>query len=109
MWRNGQKSCHIFIFPHPQINVAVLVTEHTALADFIEPIDVFQHANMFNGGRYHLFTVGATTDSVSFAGTPLTVPVSYSVDDLHAVVPDVVVIPGECGFIIEMCCVLVCF
>lgn len=75
-----------------QIKVAVLLFNGVELVDMNGPIDVFQHANSYNGKRYDIYTVAATMDLISSEGNIVTMTPQYDISNCP--VPDVIVIPG---------------
>lgn len=74
------------------IKIAVLIYNGVETVDMNGPIDVFLKANRYNNGRYEIFTVAATMDTISSEGNVVTITPQY---DIHnCPVPHLIVIPG---------------
>lgn len=75
-----------------KMNVAVLIYDYVELVDMNGPLDVFLHANSYNGSRYTVYTVSANGKAVTGEGGVVKMTPGYSISNCP--VPDIVVIPG---------------
>jgi transcriptional regulator GlxA family with amidase domain len=86
----------------PQIKVAVLIYSGVELVDMNGPIDVFLHANRYQGNRpfdnprYKIYTVAATSDPIKSEGGAVTITPDYNITNCPD--PNIVVIPGRIAF-----------
>jgi transcriptional regulator GlxA family with amidase domain len=74
------------------MNVAILVYDHVELVDMNGPVDVFLHANDYNGNRYTVYTVAEKKGAIISEGNVVTIVPQYTIDNCPD--PDVIVIPG---------------
>ena len=76
------------------VNVAVVIFEGVELVDMNGPVDVFLHANDYNGGPYEVCTVALTDKELKSEYEAVILKPEYSIDN-YPKTPDIVVIPGQ--------------
>lgn len=74
------------------MNIAILIYDQVELVDMNGPVDVFLHANRYNGSKYNVYTVAETTDPVKSEGGVVLITPLYSFENCPE--PDLIVIPG---------------
>lgn len=75
------------------IKVAVLIYPGVELVDMNGPVDTFLKANMYNQGRYQIFTVAESAEAIKSEGAVVTVIPDYTLDNCPQA--DIIVIPGQ--------------
>lgn len=74
------------------MNIAVLIYDLVELLDMNGPIDAFLHANRYNGGRYHVYTVAQENKAVVSEGGVVKITPEFTIENCPN--PDVIIIPG---------------
>ena len=75
-----------------QTNVAVLIYNGVELVDMNGPIDIFLHANTYNGNKYHVYTVATTSAAIISEKNAVTILPQFDITNCPD--PDIIVIPG---------------
>lgn len=74
------------------IKVAVLIYNGVELVDMNGPVDVFLHANSYNGNKYQIYTVAANKNPILSESKVVTIVPQYDITNCPD--PDIIVIPG---------------